>query len=130
MCSKMDYVPTLTRLFSPSLFFFPSFLPFLPLYCFHSPSFSQVSFSAFNGLHMSAKWPWHRCDKVKCLSAPSHAVPPRVRSQCSAYSTQPQPSVNPPVQTTTISIPIHLSLCQLFVIAACYQREKTDTLGV
>lgn len=31
----------------------------------------QVSFSPFNGLHMSAKWPWHCCDKVKYPSAPS-----------------------------------------------------------
>ena len=86
-------------------FSFPSFLPFLPLYCFHSPSFSQVSFSTFNGLHMSAKWPWHHCDKVKCPSALAHAVLPRVRSQCSAYSTQPQPSANPPVQTTLSASP-------------------------
>ena len=61
----------------------------------------QVSCSLFNGLHMSAKWPWHCCDKVKCPGALSHAVPPRVRSQCSAYSTQPRGlSANPPVQTT------------------------------
>lgn len=68
-------------------------------------SFPQVSFSAFNGLHMSAKWPWHHCDKVKCPSAPAHAVLPRVRSQCSAYSTQSQPSANPPVQTTLSASP-------------------------
>lgn len=71
-----------------SLFFFPLFLAILsPFIAFHS-FLLQVSFSLFNGLHMSAKRPWHRCDTVKCPSAQSHAVPPRVRSQCSAYSTQ------------------------------------------
>lgn len=81
----------------------------------------QVSFSLSNGLHMSAKWPWHCCDKVKCPGAPSHAVPSRVRSQCSAYSTQPQPSANPPVQTklqdphSSVTLPVLCNRCLLSV---------------
>lgn len=83
MRSKMDYVPTLTLSFPPSLPFSFAILsppPQNPFYCFRSPSFLQVSVSLspsllFNGLHMSAKWPWHRRDKVKCPGARSHAVP-------------------------------------------------------
>lgn len=37
----MDYVPTLTLIPSISLFLSPLSLPFFPLYCFHSPSFSR-----------------------------------------------------------------------------------------
>lgn len=124
MRSKMDYVPTLTLLCS--FFFVPHPPNFLAILCPLLLPFSlllQVSFSLFlslfNGLHMSAKWPWH---KVKCPAALSHAVPPSALDhKCSAYSTQPQPSANPPVQTTLSRSPIHHRPCQPFVIAACYQ---------
>lgn len=62
MRSKMDYVPTFTPSFS--LFLSPLFLQFFPLYYTQSPS---ISFSLFNGLHMSAKWLWYCCDKVKSV---------------------------------------------------------------
>lgn len=95
-----------------------------PLYYFQSPS------SLFNGLHMSAKWPWHCCDKVKCPSALSHAVRPRVRSQCSAYSTQSPSYCQPTCPNHTIRIPIHQSpVSQPFVTAACYRREKNGHVG-
>lgn len=91
--------------FPPSLFFFPLFLAILSSFLLSFSFFLQVSFSLSNGLHVSAKWPWHCDDKVKCPRAQGHAVSPRVRSQCSAYSTQSQLSANPPVQTTLSGSP-------------------------
>lgn len=129
MRSKMDYVPTLALSFSQSLLLSPLSLPFLPLYCFQAPSVSRVSFALFNGLHMSAKWPWHCCDKVKCPSAPSHAVPPGVRSQGSAYSTQPQASADPPVQTTLSRSPFVSRPAGPLQLPPLISAEKTDTLG-
>lgn len=52
-------------------------------------------FFLFNGSHMSEKGLWHRGDDLHS----GHAGSPRVRSQCSAYSTQSQFCANPPVQT-------------------------------
>lgn len=115
---------------SPSLLLSPSFLPFLPPLLLSVSLLPQVSSSLFNGLHMSAKWPWHCCDKVKCPSALSHAVPPRVRSQCSAYSTQSPSYCQPTCPNHTIRIPIHQSpVSQPFVTTACYRREKNGHVG-
>ena len=52
-------------------------------------------FFLFNGSHMSGNRLWHRGDDLRS----SHAGSPRVRSQCSAYSTQSWLCANPPVQT-------------------------------
>lgn len=109
MCSKMDEVPPLAHFFC-----FPSFCPLIAFILAPSPGL------LLNVLHMSAKWPRHLWDKVKCLSAPSHAVPSQVF--CLQYTTLCPPTC----PNYTIRIPLHLSFCQLFVTAACYQREKKN----
>lgn len=109
-------------LLSRSLFFvFPLFffLPFSPLYCFHSPSFSWSPCLPFNDLHMSTKWPWHCSDKVKCPGAPSpcwdHSV------LLTVHNPNPLPTH---LSKPHYQDPIHLLLCRPFVTPSCYQSEK------
>lgn len=115
-----NWITIQLSLFTPSLFLYPLLFFF---FCHSCPFIA--SFSKSPSLHLMAYTcqPSGHGTAVTKWNAPVFwpvLFPPRVRSQCSAYSTQPQHSC----PNYTIRTPIHLSLSQLFFYLPFYQREE------
>ncbi len=114
----MDYDPTLTLSFTPSLPFLPFFPPLLLSFSFLlQVSFSLMAYTCQPSGRGTAvtKWNAQVLRPMLFLSELDHSV------LLTVHNPKPLPTH---LSKPNCRIPIHQTLCWFFVIAACYQWKK------